>query len=215
MQRAILVERLARRRIASSSEILAADALDVLAVSVMVDIGVLAPGVGRSAGRLGRWSRRCHRVCRRATGDWVRGQSLGAGCDRESCCARRALYHNVPRHFVELRLKSCTVTVLGPVCLDAHLMQAFKTISSRMTICVVVAGRNDADRRSGVSQQRVVGAVRATMMMDLVDVDMPNLRPDAGFNIRILVCVVAAEITTNFCSEGVVTHQHRQSRNWW
>ena len=71
MQRAILVEHLARRGIASCREILAADALDVLAVSVMVDIGILAPCVGRSAGRLGRRSRRCNRVCRRATGDWV------------------------------------------------------------------------------------------------------------------------------------------------
>ena len=62
--------------IASCREILAANALDVFAVSVMVDTGVFAPCVGRSAGRRGR---RRHYVCRRATGDWICRQSLGAG----------------------------------------------------------------------------------------------------------------------------------------
>src|ERR1035437_1170906 len=119
---------------------------------------------------------------------------------------------NVARHLVELRLKSCTVTVFGPVCFDAHLMQAFKTIGSRVTICVVVASGNDADGRSGVFQPRLVGAMRAAMVMDLVNVDMPNVRPDAGFNIRILVGVVTTEITTNFRSEAVVAHQRRQTQ---
>ena len=182
---AVLVQRLAGRRPVPGLEVTGADRFDPIAGIVVVHPGELAPRE--------RWSRRRGTVRTGLAADGVR---LGLGTVRH-----RVLHGgNVDAHHrraadgVPSGDRRGAIAEFRPVCLGAGVMQALETVAGGMAVRVSVSGADDGDRRLRLGKPRAITAVAAAMMVYFVNVQLPNGGGHAGFDVDVIVRVIAAQV---------------------
>ena len=96
------------------------------------------------------------------------------------------------------------VTVLRPVRLRAHTVEAFQAILGGMAVGIPVTVANDRNRGLGGGKPGVVAAVAAAVTMYFVHIQFAYAGGNAGFDVDVVGRVVTAEVAPNLGSEGSV-----------
>src|SRR5690242_6534213 len=118
---------------------------------------------------------------------------------------------DVPSHHVAPGLRLCPPASFGPVGLDVVLAKALQAVRSGMAIIVSVTGGDDSNSRLRRLHPGIIRAVRTTVVVNLVDVNLADVRGNWRLNILIVLGVVSAEVSTDLLAKGSKGNDYGQA----